>query len=105
GIHGARVTGKLTRVFGMGALVNAALLLTLAQWLGIASAAVGFLASTMVAAGLAAWYSNRHYDTGFGLGRLAAVAGLSTAMATSAWLLAAPVDLLAFDWHDFGWRA
>lgn len=104
GIHGARVTGKLTNVFGLGALVNAALLLTLAQTLGIASAAVGFLASTIVAAMLAAWYSNRHYDTGFGFGRIAAVAALSIAMATAAWWLAAPVDFLAFDWWDFAMR-
>jgi O-antigen/teichoic acid export membrane protein len=104
GIHGARITGKLTKVYGAGAAVNAVLLLSLAPRIGIVAAAAGFLASTIIAAALAGWYSNRHYRTGFSFPRLALLAVLTSIQAGAAYLLLVPVDLLAFDWAAYAWR-
>nr|WP_232843172.1 polysaccharide biosynthesis C-terminal domain-containing protein [Allopontixanthobacter confluentis] len=65
GIHGARVTSRLTYVFGAGAAINFLTLALLSQSMGMLAAAIGFLASQIVGTILAAWYSERHFSTNF----------------------------------------
>lgn len=66
GIHGARITARLSQVYGIGAAVNLILLLVLAPLIGVSAAGVGFLASSLISAWLAARYSDRHFGAGFG---------------------------------------
>lgn len=101
GIHGARVTGKLTTVFGVGALLNAFVLLLFAPAIGILAAALGFLASTFVCAAVSAWLSNRHYRTGLNIGRMTATFATTLVAGMACWAISRAVVLGAFDAHDF----
>ena len=67
GIHGARVTSRLTYVYGAGALANVLLLATLASTLGVTAAAIGFGLSAVVSALLAMYYGEHHFNTGYRL--------------------------------------
>lgn len=65
GIHRARRTGLLLPVFGLGALVNLALLFSLSRLVGIAAAGIGFMVGSIVSAYAACHYSNRHLSVPF----------------------------------------
>lgn len=84
GIHGARITSRLTNVYALGALLNVAILTMTAHWIGTTAAGIGFLASAITSATLAAHYSNRHFNTAFS-GRLI---GFAIVMTTSFALVA-----------------
>ena len=79
GIHGARKTSRLTHVYGWGAVLNVALLAGLSGIVGVSAAAIGFFASSMLSALLAAWYSNRYFDTRFSA-RLLALSFVATTL-------------------------
>jgi O-antigen/teichoic acid export membrane protein len=91
GIHGARITARLSQVYGIGAAINVLLLLALAPLIGVSAAGIGFLASSFVSAWLAAGYSDRHFGAGFGR-RLLIVGGV-VSMAFA--LAAVPLNQLA----------
>lgn len=65
GIHGARITSRLTLVYGIGAVSNVALLVGLSGHLGVAAAAIGFMVSAVISALLATHYSELHFRAGF----------------------------------------
>lgn len=67
GIHGARVTSRLTYVYGAGALANVLLLATLSTTFGVTAAAIGFGLSAIVSALLAMYYGEHHFNTGYRL--------------------------------------
>jgi len=87
GIHGARVTSRLTHVYGIGAALNVVALLALTPLIGVAAAGVGFLGSSLVSAWLAAWYSDRHFGLGFGRRLLAVASAISVIFVFVALLL------------------
>lgn len=84
GIHGARRTSRLLPIFGYGALINVALLFALAPLIGVSAAGVGFLAGSMLSAGIARHYSNKHFDTRFSL-RLLTWTALATTLFSVIW--------------------
>jgi O-antigen/teichoic acid export membrane protein len=87
GIHGARITSRLTHVYGIGAVLNVAALVALTPLIGVAAAGVGFLGGSLASAWLAAWYSDRHFGVGFGRRLLAVVSAASVIFVLVALLL------------------
>lgn len=79
GIHGARITSRLSWIYAVGAALNVAALVALAPLVGVAAAGTGFLAGAVASAWLAARYSDRHFGTGFGR-RLLAVSTAASAV-------------------------
>lgn len=77
GIHGARVTSRLTWIYSAGLLANLAVLALLAPVFGLTATAWGTLAGSVVTALLGAYISNSHFGTGFSFRLLALLAGLS----------------------------
>ena len=84
GIHGARRTSRLLPVYAGGVLVNVALLLSTAPLVGVAAAGLGFLLGSVCSALLAAYYSNRLFNTRFDR-KLIGWALLSTTLLLAAW--------------------
>ncbi len=87
GIHGARVTSRLTAVFAVGGVLNVAVLAALADSVGIGAAAIAFLVSTIASAFAATWYSERHFDTGFSIRLLFSAAVVSCLYSATAWFV------------------
>lgn len=65
GIQGSRKTIYMLPVYVVGMLINIALLLSLAPIIGVASAGIGFLGGAVGSAMMAAYYSNRLFNTDF----------------------------------------
>lgn len=86
GIHGARITSRLTYVYGIGAVLNVLLLMLLSGIIGVTAAAVGFLLSSIASALLAAYFSEKHFRTGFDR-RLIAMGVGGTAVFLTFWYL------------------
>lgn len=92
GVHGARITSRLTVIYGAGGLLNVALLAILAPIGGVVAAAIAFLAGAMVSAFIATWLSERHFATGFSW-RILIVAGtVSIVFAVAAWRTFGPLS-------------
>ena len=94
GIHGARVTSRLTWVFAAGALANLGLLALLAPRVGVLGSAVSFLIGAIISAMLAAWFSERHFRTHFSF-RLLWVAAITSVLLATSSLLVYPMDMAA----------
>ncbi|MGX7927484.1 lipopolysaccharide biosynthesis protein [Tsuneonella sp. HG094] len=78
GIHGARVTSRVSVVFAIGAVLNLAVLAATAHFAGIVAMAWAQFAGATASALAAAWYSNRHFDTAFSPRLLAVMAAVTT---------------------------
>ncbi len=98
GIHGARVTSRLTIVYAAGAALNVATLALLASTLGMLAAAIGFLASQIVGALVAALYSERHFKTNFHLRSMAFALVGSIIAGGGAYLIYRPFADASIDW-------
>ena len=97
GIHGARLTSRLLPVYAGGVLVNVTVLLSTAPLVGVAAAGLGFLLGSVCSALLAAYYSNRLFNTRFDR-KVIGWALLSTALLLAIWypvLLHHQADILA----------
>lgn len=90
GIHGARVTSRLTIISSVGAGLNVGVLALLSGLIGVTAAAVAFLASCIASAFTATWLSERHFSTGFSWRLLWWTAFASVSFATASWLFQAP---------------
>lgn len=77
GIHGARVTSKLTQVYAAGAMLNLAILAIGTPIIGIVAAGVGSLLGSILSALIAAYYSNRFFALRFNP-RLLAITAVGT---------------------------
>jgi hypothetical protein len=90
GIHGSRRTARLLPVYGLGVLVNIALLMGLAPSLGVGAAGLAFLGGSVTSALLAGWYSNSLFNTGF---RWRLVASALCGSVLLLWMLQAGLEL------------
>lgn len=79
GIHGARVTSRIFVATAASSVVNLTVLATVARSGDLVATAWAQYAGSVVGASVAAWYSNRHFDTGLSY-RLLAVLGSVTAL-------------------------
>jgi O-antigen/teichoic acid export membrane protein len=82
GIHGARLTSRLSLVYGIGSVANVLLLALLARYIGILAVGIGALASGILTAGLAAHFSRKHFAVWFSPSLLVSMMLLSAATAT-----------------------
>jgi O-antigen/teichoic acid export membrane protein len=94
GVHGARVTSRLTVIFGAGGLINVALLAMLAPIIGVVAAAISFFAGAIVSAFIATWLSEHHFATGFSWRILIVAGAVSAVFAVAAWLAFGPLSYL-----------
>ncbi|KRA83193.1 lipopolysaccharide biosynthesis protein [Altererythrobacter sp. Root672] len=86
GIHGARVTSRLTYVYVLAASAHLALLALLSQRLGVEVTALALLLSTIVGAFAGAWFSNHHFNVGFSWRLLSVSAIVTLAVGALAYL-------------------
>lgn len=87
GIHGARVTSRLTYAYAISAAVSVLVLVALVDLLGYTAAAIGFMIGAMVAAALSKHYSEVHFNTGFSQRLMVTAFGTSAILGTSSCLL------------------
>ena len=78
--------------------MNVATLALLASTLGMLAAAIGYLASQIVGALLAAWYSERHFKTGFHIRSLSFASVASIIAAGGAYLIYRPFADASIGW-------
>jgi O-antigen/teichoic acid export membrane protein len=81
GIHGARLTSRLTPVYLSGAILNVLAIAILAPVMGAAAAGVGSLIGSLASAAVAARLSEAHYPVRFGRRLPIATALASTVIA------------------------
>lgn len=86
GIHGARVTSRLTWIFTIGASLNVVVLAVFAPIAGVASAAIAFVASTLASAFASTWFSETHFETNFSWRLLSTTVAASCGFAFAAYL-------------------
>ena len=63
GIHGARVTSKLSYIYAIAAAINLISLILLSRFVGVLAAGVGFLLGAIASAMLARFYSKKYFDS------------------------------------------
>lgn len=83
GIHGARLTSRLTPVYLSGALMNVVAIAVLAPRIGVAAAGIGSLGGAVVSAWVSKALSEALYPVRFGNRLLSVTAAASVALACS----------------------
>lgn len=92
GIHGARVTSRLTPVYLSGAILNVFAIAVLAPWLGAVAAGIGSCLGGFASAAVALRLSEAHYPLRFGTRLLVTAAAASAAIAAIGYVAFAGIE-------------